>query len=117
MKNLFVIGICSLTFLYGMESCQNEAKLEGTWLEPVPGLEQMTQGFTLEKEGKASSVNMATLQYEKWERTGDKLFLQATSIGNGVSFQFTDTLTIEQLTADSLILTRKGITFRYHRQK
>ena len=36
MKRLFLIGICSLSVVYGLSSCKNEAKLEGTWLEPVP---------------------------------------------------------------------------------
>lgn len=117
MKHLFVTGICSLALCLGMGACKEEAKLEGTWLEPVPGMEQMTQGFTLEEGGKASSVNMATLQYDKWERNGDNILLQGTSIGNGISFQFTDTLNIEQLTTDSLILKRKGFTVRYYREK
>ena len=64
----------------------------------------MQQGFTLEEGGKASSINMSTLQYEKWERHGDMLILQGTSIGNGLTVNFTDTLTIEKLTKDSLVL-------------
>lgn len=30
MKRLFLIGICSLSVVYGLSSCKNEAKLEGT---------------------------------------------------------------------------------------
>ena len=47
---------------------------------------------------------MSTLQYEKWERHGDMLILQGTSIGNSQTINFTDTLTIEKLTKDSLVL-------------
>lgn len=117
MKHLFVTGLCSLGFALTVCSCKDDARLEGTWLENVPGMEQMTQGFTLEEGGKASSVNMATLQYEKWERKDNQLLFQGTSIGNGISLSFTDTMTIERLTSDSLILTRNKITCTYHRQK
>lgn len=44
-------------------SC-NQTNIEGCWVEPVPGIPGMQQGFTLEADGKASSINMATLQYE-----------------------------------------------------
>lgn len=117
MKRLFLIGICSLSVVYGLSSCKNEAKLEGTWMEPVPGMENMEQGITLEKDGKASSVNMATLQYKSWKQDGKKLLLQGTSIGNGVSIEFTDTMNIEKVTQDSLILKRGNFMLKYKRQK
>ena len=108
-KILFAAAVvCTLT------SC-NGTSIEGSWTEPVPGMTDMQQGFTLEEGGKASSINMSTLQYEKWERHGDMLILQGTSIGNGQTINFTDTLTgqtinftdtltIEKLTKDSLVL-------------
>ena len=43
------------------------ASIEGSWVEPVPGMEHMLQGIKIESGGKASSINMATLQYETWE--------------------------------------------------
>lgn len=92
-------------------SCQTKPEIEGTWTEPVPGLENQMQGFRLEKNGKASSVNMATLQYEQWKQTDDCLILKGTSIGNGLSFSFQDTFKIERLTADSLFI-RHGNTIR-----
>lgn len=97
-KILFAAAVvCALT------SC-NGTSIEGSWTEPVPGMTDMQQGFTLEEGGKASSINMSTLQYEKWERHGEMLILQGTSIGNGLTIDFTDTLTIEKLTKDSLVL-------------
>lgn len=117
MKNLFLIGIYAFTVVCGLSSCQNEADLTGTWLEPVPGMESMQQGITLEKDGKATSVNMATLQYQSWKQEGQKLLLQGTSIGNGISFEFTDTMSIEKITEDSLILKRGNFTLKYKKQK
>lgn len=117
MKNLFWIGICTFTVVCGLSSCQSEAELTGTWLEPVPGIENMQQGFCLEKNGKASSVNMATLQYQSWKQDGEKLLLQGVSIGNGTSFEFTDTMNIEKITEDSLILKRGNFSLKYKKQK
>lgn len=101
-----VFGLAALT------ACNNY-DIEGSWVEPVPGIAGMQQGFTLEAGGSASSINMATLQYEKWEKKGDMLILSGKSIGNRQSIDFTDTLTIEKLTQDSLILKKGGLTLRY----
>lgn len=90
--------------------------IEGKWTQPVPGMEDMTQGFVLQQGGKASSVNMATLQYERWEKQGDILILSGKSIGNGQTIDFSDTLRIEKLTEAGLTLTRGNLTLEYTRQ-
>lgn len=48
-----------------------ENGIEGKWTEPVPGMGNQMQGIELKEDGKASSINMATLQYEKWEKKGE----------------------------------------------
>lgn len=90
--------------------------IEGKWVEPIPGMENQMQGVNLEQGGKASSINMATLQYETWEQQGDKLLLTGKSIGNGMTLSFTDTLTIEQLTENELVLKKGDLTINYQRQ-
>lgn len=92
------------------------SSIEGTWVEPVPGMEHQMQGVNLEKGGKASSVNMATLRYERWEKRGDKLILSGKSIGNHETGSFADTLVIEKLTESELILKRGGLTISYRKQ-
>lgn len=92
------------------------ASIEGKWVEPVPGMEEMEQGICLEQGGKASSINMATLKYEAWVRQEDKLLLSGQSIGNGQTIVFTDTMTIEKLTDTELVLKRGEMTINYHRQ-
>lgn len=84
----------------------NDVTIEGSWVESVPGISNLKQGFTLEANGSASSINMATLKYEKWKKEGNLLLLSGISIGNHQSISFTDTLTVEQLTQDSLILKK-----------
>ena len=56
--------------------------IEGSWVEPVPGMPGMQQGFVLDGDGSASSINMATLKYEAWKKVGNRLLLSGTSIGN-----------------------------------
>lgn len=90
--------------------------IEGTWVEPIPGMANNYQGFCLESGGKATSVNMATLRYEHWEQKGRNLILSGKSIGNHQTLPFADTLTVEKLTADSLVLKKGKLTFKYARQ-
>ena len=96
-------------------ACGSGSGLEGTWVEPVPGMENMDQGFRLDANGKASSVNMATLRYETWKQEGDRLILTGESIGNGITVPFSDTLKVEKVTEDSLIVKKKALTLRYSR--
>lgn len=99
--------LCAFTAVVLASACSNNTSiLEGNWVEHIPGMEDRVQGFSLEKDGQASSINMATLRYEAWQRQGDKLILSGISIGNGVSSNFSDTYTIEKITADKLILKR-----------
>lgn len=93
-----------------------KATLEGSWVEPIPGMENLMQGITLSDAGEASSINMATLQYSSWAQLGDSIVLTGKSIGNGQTIEFTDTMRIEKLTMDSLVLTQGAIVLRYSKQ-
>lgn len=92
------------------------AALTGEWIEPIPGMPGQFQGISLKEKGIAESINMATLQYENWDRIGGLLFLKGKSIGNGQTIDFTDTLLIKGLTADSLTVVRYGVEIRYARK-
>ena len=96
-----------------LAACGDAENIVGTWVQPVPGLPEMQQGFVLEAGGKASSVNMATLQYETWQHHGKSLILSGKSMGNHQVIEFSDTLIIEKLTSDSLILKKGQLTLRY----
>ena len=107
LKNLAVI-----LNVIALAACNN-VSIEGDWIEPVPGIENMIQGISLKTDGKTSSINMATLQYEKWEQKDNLLILFGTSIGNHQTLSFTDTLKIEKLTEDSLILRKGELVLKY----
>lgn len=89
--------------------------LEGAWLEPVPGMPGKMQGFELQKDGRAASLNMATLQYESWEKDGDTLILRGKSLGNHQTISFTEALKIEKLTNETLIV-KDGDTAKTYRR-
>ena len=92
-----------------------EQELVGLWIEPIPGMPGKVQGIALEQGGTAHSINMATLAYESWQCFGDELILTGESIGNGTKGRFTDTLKIETVSADSLILMRGNLRVGYRR--
>lgn len=108
-------SVCSLMTAVAFTACSGN-DIEGKWIEPVPGMENQMQGVNLEKGGKASSINMATLQYEKWEKEDNMLILSGKSIGNHETSSFTDTLTIEKLTKNELILKKGSLTINYQKQ-
>lgn len=111
---IFLSGT-ALLLAFNLTSC-NDSDIEGRWIQPVPGMEGMTQGFCIEKGGKASSINMATLQYETWEQDGNLLILTGKSIGNKQTCGFSDTLLIKELTDNTLTLLKGESEMRFTKQ-
>ncbi len=82
--------------------------IHGTWLQPNPINSSESQGVTLNEDGTAVSVGMATLLFKKWELLDNKLMLSSESIGNRQTLIGVDTLQIVKLDADSLVLSSGG---------
>lgn len=108
-------GVFTLFITIVLTACSS-VQIEGSWVEPVPGMPEMVQGVTLENGGKATSINMATMQYESWEKKGDNLVLSGKSIGNHQTISFSDTLQIEELTTENLVLKKGDLVINYQRQ-
>lgn len=106
---LFLMASCSLV---ACGTQYTEKELVGLWVEPIPGMNKV-QGIALKENGAAHSINMATLSYNHWECKGDQLILSGESVGNKTTSSFTDTLKIEKVTADSLILMRGKLRISY----
>lgn len=83
---------------------QVQPSLLGTWVQTIEGMEPAEQGFSLLDSAMATSVNMETLKYTHWKQQGDTLMLSGLSIGNGVSFTFTDTCRFQLTHTDTLVL-------------
>lgn len=118
MKKL-ILGIAVTAMAFAACGGKKDAdSIVGSWVMPIEGQPGKMQGIKLEEGGDASSINMATLVYKYWEQQGNNLYLTVKSIGNGIEIEGIDTLKIEKLTADSLVLNSNyGYTLRYIRQK
>ncbi len=111
VKPLYILMFC-LSLMCG---CSDE-RIVGTWVQPIPGQEDSLQGFTLNKDGTAASVNMYTLQYTGWQKNGKTLTLKGESIGNGQTIQVNEEFAIKDINSTSLILQRGSKTFSYTRK-
>ena len=87
-----------------LSACGESANIEGKWVEPVPNMPGVKQGFSLEQGGVAESINMATLQYNAWRVDGNKLILSGESIGNHQVIEFTEEYEIVSVDDNTLVL-------------
>ena len=92
-----------------------EKLIVGPWVQPIPGLEGV-QGMDLRADGTAASINMSTLLYEKWALEPGELILWGKSVGNGQTIDFVDTVQVEKISADSLVLLRGDVRDAYSRR-
>lgn len=114
MKKFFILlacGLCACT------TRNNAPDPTGCWMEILPPDATYTQGMQLFKDGSAAAIGTATLRLHSWQRSDDRLILSGTSIGNGQSLPFSDTLRIVRLTADSLTLQRGDLHIAYVRHE
>ena len=95
---------------------QEDGKLfYGTWGEPNPINKAELQGFTLNPDGSAQSLNMATLKYKSWRIEPGRLVLVAESLGNGVSFTDVIAYDIVLVGAQSLELKNGETSLKFTR--
>ncbi len=109
-----LLFLIALSLFASCSTKYTEKELEGLWVEPIPGMNKV-QGIALKEGGVAYSINMATLLYDRWECNGDRLILTGKSVGNRTEIGFTDTLKIESVSADSLILMRGEMRIAYRK--
>ncbi|WFE84516.1 MULTISPECIES: lipocalin family protein [Parabacteroides] len=113
----FLLPIATLALIACSGNNDLTNQLKGSWVAPINGMPEQMEGFELKDNGLASSINMATLVYEKWETIkldkADALVLQGKSIGNGQTLSFSDTLKIDKISENSLTLTQDSYTRTY----
>jgi len=90
--------------------------LIGSWVEPNPINEKEVQGFVINNDGTAESINMATLVYKKWWKESDKLVFITESIGNGSSSIDTTKYEIVTLNSKELELKYGDYISKYRKQ-
>lgn len=109
MKKSMMLAVAACVLASCHTATQKEEReFVGNWLEVMPVNSQFTQGVTLNADGTAASIGMVTLKYESWSLADGKLVLNGKSIGNGQTLDFSDTLDVVSLTADSLKLGKNG---------
>ncbi|QEH40061.1 lipocalin family protein [Chitinophaga sp. XS-30] len=95
--------------------------LPGKWIQPVPGIDSILQGIELRKNGKAVSVNMHTLLYDKWELSHDTLILWSHAEGVENAGPAIDTMLVRALNDTALVLfpinAAAGYLERFTRQR
>lgn len=108
MKKIIFLLVCAAC----VAGCCKESKYLGEWVDPIPGMEGV-QGVLIEKDGKASSVNMQTLVYETWALQGDSLVLTGKSIGNGQTIEFAENFMLEKDGSEWVLRAEDGsVTYR-----
>ena len=92
-----------------------ETDVVGQWTMPDPIDSTKEMGIELMKEGKAKSINMATLPYDSWEMAADgsSVIVHGKSVGNGQTFDIADTVIIAKGDNDILTMTLKGTDVVY----
>ena len=95
-----------------MISCTNP--LVGTWVQPSTTFTQ-EQGFILQKDGTAEDVNMDFVMFTSWEKQGDLLILKGENVGSTPG-EFSDTLIIESVTDEELVLSQSGYSITYKKK-
>ena len=98
----------SLLLGLGFTSCGNKVTLIGTWIEPAAENSVFGEtGFTLEKGGTVTPINTGYVEYTNWEKVGDQLILSGNYNGTN-PHAFADTMWIDQLTEEQLVLKDLG---------
>ena len=106
-----------------------EEDLAGSWVEPIPGLDNdsadtgggenrtldKVQGFTLYEDGSAESINMQTLLVLKWRIENGYLILTEKSIGNGTSSTGEERYKIDAAGKKKLVLRKGNALLEYKR--
>lgn len=108
MKKGFLIAAMSLMLGFSFTACNNGASLIGTWVDPADENSVFGEtGFTLQKDGTVTPINMGYREYHSWEKNGDQLILKGDYTGTNPR-SFADTMWIDELTEEHLILKDFG---------
>lgn len=91
------------------------AEAVGRWMLYDPENPEFTMGIDICIEGEAASIRSATLVYTGWELLDEagKILLKGQSIGNGGSFDFSQTGIIAKDAAGNYTLTIEGTKIVY----
>ena len=110
-----VLLFSALALLSFAVSCSKGPSVVGTWVQPETGYSPEI-GFVLSKDGSATGINMGYVVYKAWEKIGDQIVFKGENTGS-MPGSFSDTLVIEKVTDDELILSQSGYSVTYKKKK
>ena len=114
---LLMLAICAIAVVVGVRWTPSTEAYLGDWVEPIPGMEDQVQGFSLREGGVAESIEMSTLQYRHWRVEDEALMLSGESIGNGLISDFEETYRVESVDAQRLeLIDAQGRSRVYQRR-
>ena len=113
-KTFKILFFVTTLFLF---SCSDDQNFLGTWrtLDSNDST-QVYQGFTLGKNGIASSVRDPLNQYNHWSAKNGNLLLSGKRFSDTSVVDFTDTLKIETFSGDTLVVKVGKIKKLYFRE-
>ena len=107
MKKTLFITALSLMLGFGFTACNN-VPITGTWVDPADENSVFGEtGFTLQEDGTVIPINTGYVEYTNWEKDGDLLIFKGNYTGTN-PHAFVDTMWIEALAEDSLVLKDSG---------
>lgn len=113
-KRLIIIALaCIMGVLFA--SCSRPS-IVGTWIETSQdGAASDETGFTLLDDGKVLPINMGYYEFNAWEQNDKNIIFHGQYTGSN-PHDFTDTLTVVELTKESLVLEQAGYKISYQRK-
>ena len=90
-------------------------QLVGAWVNVAPDSDG-SQGFVLNGDGSAASINIHALLYKRWYVDGESLVLTADSVEDGNSTEVGQRFVIESVNDEKLLLKNGDLTIEYTRE-
>ena len=113
MKKVLLFSAFAL--LLFVISCSKKPSVVGSWVQPRTSYSP-EMGFVLFEDGSAEGINMVFVQYKAWKQIDNKLVISGENTGSRPG-SFSDTLVIEKVTEDELVLSQADYLMTYKRKK
>lgn len=109
MKCFSILATCLLL----LSACKQE-HISGIWLYSDQAAPNQVQGFRLNKDGSAESINLP-VHYTSWQRHDDKLILISQNLQNNHRIKIAEEYLIRQPDSNTLELRMDNTLFIYTR--
>ncbi|MBR4300428.1 MAG: hypothetical protein IKT84_00725 [Bacteroidales bacterium] len=117
IKYLLILLSISALAIQGCEEKRHH-KLFGSWiLEGSGKTSKEIKGFTLGKNGLASTINEPRHHYERWVLKNNNLIIEGKLIADSCFTPLSDTFYVEYVSKEELIVFRNEIKYHYIKEQ